>query len=98
MCLSVMTANEAGRSKFQKRTLQTLGPLLAAARSLIPIGQQMTSASVPGRMPDVAKQIARTVANSMESVLLLVSNGCGVDGLKVGRTMFEAAVTRQKEA
>lgn len=88
-----MTENETGFPKFQKRAFQTLGPLLTAARSFIPIGKQMTSASVSGQMPDVAKQIAQTVANSMESVLVLVSNGCGVDALKVARTMFEAAVT-----
>jgi len=88
-----MTEYETGFPKFQKHAFQTFGPLLAAARSLIQIGQKMTSAPVSGHLPDVAKQIAQTVANSMESVLVLVSNGCGVDGLRIARTMFEAAVT-----
>jgi len=33
------------------------------------------------------------VANSFSAVVLLAVNGFGIDALKVGRTMFEAAVT-----
>jgi len=47
---------------------------------------------VSGQLPDLVKQITQTAANSMESVLLLVCNGCGVDALKIDRTMFESAV------
>jgi len=52
----------------------------------------MLKAPVTGQLPDLAKQITQSVSNSMEAVLLLISNGCGVDGLRVARTMFEAAV------
>lgn len=88
-----MNESETGFPNFQKRAFQTLGPLLVAARSFIRIGREMTRAPVSGHLPDIAKQIVQTVANSMESVLVLVVNGCGVDALKVARTMFEAAVT-----
>ena len=86
-----MNESETGFPNFQKRAFQTLGPLLVAARSFIRIGREMTRAPVSGHLPDIAKQIVQTVANSMESVLVLVVNGCGVDALKVARTMFEAA-------
>jgi hypothetical protein len=46
-----------------------------------------------GQLPDLLKQITQVVANSMESVMLLVVNGCGIDGLRIARTMFESAVT-----
>jgi hypothetical protein len=81
-----------GFPDFRGEQLQPLEPMLAAARSFIQIGQAMLKAPVSEQFPDLAKQITQTVSNSMESVLLLVSNGCGVDGLRVARTMFEAAV------
>jgi hypothetical protein len=85
--------NEIGFPEFQNEALRPLEPMLAAARSILQIGQDMMKVPAVGQLPDVAKQITQTVANSMESALLLVLNGCGVDGLKLARTMFEAAVT-----
>lgn len=84
---------KVGFPEFQKEALQTLEPLLAAVRRLTQIGQEMMKAPVSGQYPDLAKQITQSVANSMESVLLLVTNGCGIDALRISRTMFEAAVT-----
>lgn len=82
--------NEIGFPGFQKEMLQTHEPLFAAARSFLQIGQKMMTVPVSGQ--HVVKQITQMVANSMESVLLLLSNGCGIDGLRIARTMFEAAV------
>lgn len=84
---------DIGFPEFQKEALQTLEPMLAAAGSFLLIGREMIKAPVSGQLPDLAKQITQIVANSMESVLLLVSNGCGIDALRIARTMFEAAVT-----
>jgi hypothetical protein len=41
----------------------------------------------------VVREIARSVANSLESVLILVSNGCADDAFRIARTMFESAIT-----
>ena len=77
---------------FRPESLRTLEPMLAAARSFVQIGRKMMNAPVSQQFPDLAKQITQTVANSMESVVILVSNGCGVDALRLARTMFEAAI------
>jgi hypothetical protein len=82
-----------GFPEFRQAALQALEPMLAAARSFVQTGQAMMKAPVSDQFPDLAKQITQTAANSMESVLILVSNGCGVDALRLARTMFEAAVT-----
>jgi hypothetical protein len=79
--------------EFRKDALQRLGPLVMAARSLLEIGREMMRAQASEPLQAVAKEITQTVANSMESVLLLSCNGCGVDAFKIVRTMFEAAVT-----
>ena len=82
-----------GFPEFQKKTIKLLEPMLTAARRLTQIGQEIMKVPVSGQFPDLAKQITRSIANSMESVLLLVTNGCGIDALRIARTMFEAAVT-----
>src|SRR5689334_10988791 len=41
----------------------------------------------------VCRHLAKMVANSQSAVVLLGMNGFGIDALKIGRTMFEAAVT-----
>lgn len=87
-----MNETTIGFPDFRPKTLQTLEPMLAAARSILRIGHGMTKVEVSELLPDLAKQITQSVANSMESVLLLVANGCGVDALRIARTMFEAAV------
>jgi Family of unknown function (DUF5677) len=86
-------STRTGFPGFEREVQKNLAPMLTAARSLSQIGQEMTIAPLSGQMEDLARQIALTVANSMESVLLLVCNGCGVDALRIARTMFEAAVT-----
>ena len=81
-----------GFPEFRPESLRTLEPMLAAARSFVQIGREMMNAPVSQQFPDLAKQITQTVANSMESVVILVSNGCGVDALRLARTMFEAGI------
>ena len=81
-----------GFPEFRQEQLESLEPMLGAARAYLQIGQKMMKVPVLEKFPDLAKQINQTVANSMESVLLLVSNACGVDALRLARTMFEAAV------
>src|ERR1035437_3888802 len=81
-----------GFPEFRPESLRTLEPMLAAARSFVQIGREMMNAPVSQQFPDLAKQITQTVGNSMESVVILVSNGCGVDAMRLTRTMFEAAI------
>lgn len=88
-----MSESILGFPEFRKEVLATIEPLLGAAESFLQIGQEMVSLPVSGQFHDLAKQITRIVANSMQSVLLLVTNGCGIDALRIARTMFEAAVT-----
>jgi hypothetical protein len=84
--------DEIGFPESRQEALRTLEPMLAGARRFVQISQDVMKAPVTGQLPDLAKQITQSVANSMEAVLLLIFNGCGVDGLRVARTMFEAAV------
>jgi hypothetical protein len=87
-----MDQTAVGFPEFRPESLRTLEPVLAATRRYLQIGRDMMKAPVTGQLPDLARQITQSVVNSMEAVLLLISNGCGVDGLRVARTMFEAAV------
>lgn len=82
-----------GFPEFQMKVIQQLEPMLTAASRFTQIGQEMMKTPVLEQFPDLVKQITQSVANSMESVLLLVTNGCGIDALRISRTMFEAAVT-----
>jgi hypothetical protein len=82
-----------GFPDFQKEVVLQLGPLLTSATSFIQVGRDMFSGSPSGELPLVVSQIAMTVSNSMESVLILVSNGCGADAFRIARTMFESGVT-----
>jgi hypothetical protein len=84
--------DEIGFPEFRQEAVRTLEPLLAATKRFLLIGREVMKAPVTGQWPDLAKQITQSVGNSMEAVLLLASNGYGVDGLRVARTMFEAAV------
>ena len=84
--------HDTGFPAFRKDALQILGPLVPPAKLFLKIGREVMSVAVSEQLPDLAKQITQSVANSMEAVLLLVSNGCGVDALRLARTMFEAAV------
>ncbi|MGA2436503.1 MAG: DUF5677 domain-containing protein [Bryobacteraceae bacterium] len=85
--------DEIGFTEFHKDAVKKLGPLLTAARSFFQIGRAMMNATASGQLQDIAKQITQIVANSMESVVFLVCNGCGLDALRIARTMFESAVT-----
>ncbi len=87
-----MDQTAIGFPEFRHKKLQTLEPMLAVGRSFLRIGQEMMKAQVSEQLPDLAKQITQRIDNSMESVLLLVSNGCGIDALRIARTMFEGAI------
>jgi hypothetical protein len=41
----------------------------------------------------IARHLARMVSNSLNSVSILTLNGCGVDAMKIARSMFETSVT-----
>ena len=88
-----MVEEQIGFSDFQRQALQNLRPILAVARLFLQIGGEMVNSPVSGQLQSFAKQIKQTVANSMQSVILLVCNGCGIDALRIARTMFESAVT-----
>jgi hypothetical protein len=41
----------------------------------------------------IARHLTRMVLNSLNSVSILALNGCGVEAMKIARSMFETAVT-----
>jgi hypothetical protein len=82
-----------GFPDFQKEVCRQIGPLLDSATAFLEIGGDMLSKPFSGQLASVVREIARSVANSMESVLILVFNGCADDAFRIARTMFESAVT-----
>ncbi len=62
---------------------QTLGPTI----------DDLFSQSHTEPSHTVCRHLSKMVANSVGAVLLLGVNGYGYDGIKIARTMFEAAVT-----
>jgi hypothetical protein len=82
-----------GFPDFQKEVRHQIGPLLDSATAFLEIGGGMLSKPFSGQLASVVHEIARSVSNSMESVLVLVSNGCADDAFRIARTMFESAVT-----
>src|SRR5690348_15127658 len=77
---------------FRTAVRQALAEMLEAAEDMIQIGKEITVAPYIDPLAETVRQLARTVSNSMRSVVILVENGCGTDTLKLARTIFETAV------
>ncbi len=88
-----MRQEQIGFPGFQEEVRRSIGPLLDGAFAFRDIGQELLSKRCAGELAAVVREIARSVANSMESVLILVSNGCPDDAFRIARSMFESAVT-----
>ncbi len=82
-----------GFPDFQNKVCRHLGPLLDSAAAYLRVGREMFSRPFSGQLISILRQMARSVSNSMESVLILASNGCADDAFRIARTMFESAVT-----
>ena len=87
-----MEHQQIGFPDFQNEVRRQIEPLLDSATAFLEIGRDMLSKPFSGQLASVVREIARSVANSMESVLILVSNGCAEDAFRIARTMFESAV------
>lgn len=88
-----MEHQQIGFPDFQKEVRCRIGPLPDSAIGFREIGREILSKPCSGQLAQVVREIARSVANSLESVLILVSNGCADDAFRIARTMFESAVT-----
>lgn len=88
-----MTQEQIGFPDFQEEARRRIGPLLDSAIAVREVGRELLSERCSGELALVVRDIARSVANSMESVLILAYNGCPDDALRIVRTMFESAVT-----
>ena len=88
-----MNSDQIGFPDFQKEMRLQIGPLLDSSIAFREIGRDILSKPCSGQLAPVVREIARNVANSLESVLVLVSNGCAEDAFRIARTMFESAVT-----
>jgi hypothetical protein len=86
-------ANKTGFPEFGEDVGRSLGTMLAIAKRFLAMGREMTQGTRPDQLQELVRQLTRTVSNSMRSVMVLVSNGCATDALKIARTMFETAVT-----
>ena len=78
--------------EFRAAVRDALSEMLEAAEEMIQIGKEITAAPCIEPLAETVRQLARTVSNSMRSVVILVENGCGTDTLKLARTIFETAV------
>jgi hypothetical protein len=63
------------------------------AQSFGPIIDEVFGIGMGEPMHKICRHLAKSVGNSVCAVMLLGANGFGVDALKIGRCMFEAAVT-----
>jgi hypothetical protein len=87
-----MEHQQIGFPDFQKEIRRQFGPLLDSAITFREMGRDILSNPCSGQLAPVVREIAHAVANSLESVLILVSNGCAEDAFRIARTMFESAV------
>jgi hypothetical protein len=85
-------SEQIGFPDFQREVRRQVRPLLDSAMAYRQIGRDMFSRPFSERV-SVLRRIARSVSNSMESVLILAWNGCADDAFRIARTMFESAVT-----
>jgi len=82
-----------GFPEFQEEVRRRIGPLLDSATGFREIGREILAKPCSGQLAQLVREIARIVANSLESVLILASNGCADDAFRIARTMFESAIT-----
>jgi hypothetical protein len=83
---------QMGYPDFWPVILQKYEKFLAYANDLGPTIDEIFSQGHAEPLHTVCRHLAKMVANSLSAVLLLAVNGFGIDALKIGRTMFEAAV------
>ena len=81
-----------GFSDFQQTFLRQYAPIVGIANGLMGLENTLFQKPVAEPLHERIRYIARTIANSFSALLILVSNGCGTDALKIARGMFESAV------
>ena len=84
---------QMGYPDFWPVMLQKYERFFTYVDGLGPIVDEVFSVGHREPLHKVCRHLAKMVANSLSAVVLLGVNGFGIDALKIGRTMFEAAVT-----
>jgi hypothetical protein len=82
-----------GFPDFQQDFARQYATVIDVANRLIALEDELFQKPVSEPLHELIRCIVRTVANSFRALLILVSNGCGTDALKVARGMFESAIT-----
>ncbi len=83
---------QMGYPDFWPIVLQKHEKFFALTQTIGPIIDDLFSEGHSEPLQKVCRHLSKTVANSVGAVLLLGMNGYGYDGIKIARTMFEAAV------
>jgi hypothetical protein len=84
---------QMGYPDFWPVMLQKYESFFAYANDLGPTIDEIFDQGHSEPLHKVCRHLAKMVANSLSAVVLLAVNGFGIDALKIGRTMFETAVT-----
>jgi hypothetical protein len=84
---------QMGYPDFWPVVLRKHERFLALTQTIGPLIDDLFSEAHTEPLHKVCRHLSKMVANSVGAVLLLGMNGYGHDGIKIARTMFEAAVT-----
>lgn len=83
----------AGFPHFWDTAMEAFPDFWAASSEIAPLTNEVFTVFVSEPLHLLTRNLAKSVVNSFSSLLVLALNGCGFDALKVGRSMFECAVT-----
>lgn len=81
-----------GYPDFWPVVLRKHAKFFALTQTIAPLIDDLFSEAHSEPLHKVCRYLSKMVANSVGAVLLLGMNGYGYDGIKIARTMFEAAV------
>jgi hypothetical protein len=84
---------QVGYPDFWRVIFQKHEKFFSLTQSVGPTIDESFGVGMSEPMHKVCRHLAKMVSNSLGAVLLLGLNGYGIDGIKIARSMFEAAVT-----
>ena len=82
-----------GFPEFQQQALDVNPLAFQAIVDLHPIATKLFSKPVAASSHKVTRMIAKITYNSLGALTMLLLNGYGSDGMKIARSMYEAAIT-----
>lgn len=83
----------AGFPQFWDVAVEEFPSFWTASKEIAPLANEVFTVFVGEPLHLLTRNLAKSVVNSFSSLLVLALNGCGFDALKIGRSMFECAVT-----